>query len=151
MKYKLFGSLITILTFGLLMTGCDIPGGDPWEQGILADRRSEAFHTFAVAEGRTYYIWVRGFRSNSVPSAELGDWADVVVAAKYVGGRTIFENTNAGANNSTAATSSWGASNFTAAQSGMVKIRVTVDQSLLSGGPGQYWVTMSTNNRRPAY
>jgi|GEM_PF-2577966 len=148
-KHRLLGVLVIILVLGFLMTGCELePKEDVWVKGTLSNYSDVAFHEFDVVSGKKYYVWVREYWSNSVVVAD--GFADVVISAKYKNGDVIFAETNAGANKNTDATNTWGASNFTASKNGVVEIKVSVDQDLFSGGPGKYWVAMTTSNKRPS-
>ena len=147
---KLFGIIVLIAVIGFSMAACE-EAEDPvilnWTSGNLPNNNSEAWHTFNVTSGTTYYVWVKEYWSNSVVVAD--GYADVVIDARYGSqtGTLIFEKSNNGANSTTTA-STWVSSSFTANQNGTVHIRVYPDPVLPIAG--LYKVAVTTNNKRPS-
>jgi hypothetical protein len=122
-------------------------------EGTLANASSEEWYTINVTSGTTYYVWVKEYWSNSVVVAD--GYADVLTSARYGSktGTLIFENSDAGANTSTAAggtpPNNYPASNFTATQTGTVYLRVHPYTGLLATY-GKFRVAFTTTNTRPS-
>jgi hypothetical protein len=150
-KIKLLGVIALIAVIGFSMTACE-EAKDPvilsWTQGSLTGANAEAWHTFNVSSGTTYYCWVKEYWSNSVVVAD--GYADVRLDARYGSqtGDVIFQNSDMGANSSTVSSSGGVNSSFQATQSGVVHLRVYKDS--LVTRDGLYKVAVTTNNKRPS-
>jgi hypothetical protein len=141
--FKFLGIIVLVALIGFSMTACDLPDDDivlNWTAGNLPTAASEAWYTFSVTSGTTYYIWVKEYWSNSVVVAD--GYADVRVDVRYESqtGTLAVTNSDSGANNTPA--------QFTALQSGIVHLRVSVCQILPF--TGHYKVAVTTNNTRPS-
>jgi hypothetical protein len=112
-----------------------------WTQGNLPSNNSAVWYSFEVTSNQTYYVWVRELFTESVSAGQ--GYASVLSSAKYKSGASIFENSYSGINATTAATATGPASNFTAAQSGTVLVKVSAITT------GIFKVAYSTSNSRP--
>jgi hypothetical protein len=103
-----------------------------WKDGEITGTASEAWYSFPVTSGTTYYIWW-----NDSYSGDSTKNLDVMVSAWYDNGIVIFSDEDSG----------WSSPrNFTSTQTGTVYIKV---RPYSSGDTGTFGVAFSTSNSRP--
>jgi uncharacterized protein (TIGR02145 family) len=102
-----------------------------WSSGTIASSSGEAWYSFNVSSGNTYYVWLDDADTKWNSSSYTFDGK---YAAYYSNGTSIFDGNNPSTGRS-----------FNAASSGTVYVKV----SPYSGGTGAFSVGYTTTSTRP--